>query len=90
VLGIAVLILILILVLKLQTVLNNNKTEFVKHGISEKNYTFLNISLWLYLVLFLILGFPINPLIYLLYPLQILILFIVPGIVYGRKAGNVL
>lgn len=89
-LGIAVLIFILILVLKLQTALKNNKTGFVEHGVSEKYYTFLVVSLWLYLMPLLILVFPINPLIYLLYPLPILILFIIPGIVYGRKTGAVL
>lgn len=88
--GLAALIFILILVLKLQTGLKNNKIGFVEHGISEKNHALLSVYLWLYLIPLLILAFPINPLIYLLYPLPILILFIIPGITLGRKTGNIL
>ena len=89
-LGIAALIFIVILVLRLQTALKNNKTGFVEHGVPEKNYTVLIVSLWLYLIPLLILVFPVNPLIYLLYPLPLIVLFIIPGIVYGRRTGAML
>ena len=89
-LGIAALIFIVILVLRLQTALKNNKTGFVEHGVPEKNYTVLIVSLWLYLIPLLILVFPVNPLIHLLYPLPLIVLFIIPGIVNGRRAGAIL
>ncbi len=86
-LGYAALIFIFILVIKLYSKLKKNKDDYLNYGISKKDHSFLSTSLWLYLIPLLILIFPINPLVYLLYPLPIVILFIVPGIVYGRKAG---
>lgn len=89
-LGYAAIIFIFMLVLTLQSTLRKNKAGFIEYGVSEKNHVLLSVSLWLYLLPLLILVFPIKPQIYLLYPIPLLILFLIPGIIIGRRAGNIL
>ncbi|MDH5784121.1 MAG: hypothetical protein OEZ16_00765 [Chromatiales bacterium] len=64
------------------------KNVFIDHGISENQYRFLILFTWLYLAPLLAFAFPYNSLVHLIYPVPVILVLFLPGIVVGRSVSR--
>jgi hypothetical protein len=88
--SILILIAFLYAAVKLNGDLSSHLENFEANSVTAKEVLSIRVFMWLYLVVLLITIFPVPPLNYLLYPVPVSILFLLPGIFKGKKLGAVL
>ena len=83
-------IVIFVALLKINSSMTSNKEHFINNGVSEKEFTTLRIYIWGYLFALLLINIPIKPVVFIIYPVPIILLVLLPGILKSRKLSAAL
>lgn len=70
--------------------MTNHKIDFINNGVSEKEFTTLRMSIWGYLVALLLINAPMKQLVFLAFPVPIILLVLLPGILKSKKLSATL